>query len=482
MKRFSIFLKWGIAFVVLVAAFLSVIIWWLDRETMREWNQCKADLKAHGFDLDPQAYIPPPVTDERNFAMASIMRSYADYTRDPKTHEVIYTHPVEHEKLDKISVKALMGVPALSWKSWEKGQPSALTEPQAAEVLKAMQPFEGEMDEMATALLRPETRFPFHYEEGTGILFPQFKLITQFGSLYALRAMANLELGKTNDAWDDLQRTLLLSKDCHQSQLLIPFLEGMEITATMSLPVIWEGLRLHRWSDAQLALLEQELSSDQLLPGLKFGIYSDTAIMTNYVFGLRQEAAGDLLTVGSMDKKMEQILKASGSLVPLAFVIKNIVNHARLVNGYLLKEFDSGQGLVFPMRDQVFRSEIMAARKERPFSTFLSNVALPVYSSVVEMVAYFEQQRRFASFACQLERYHLKHGEYPEKVDAYTREFAASLPRDICSGSPVRYVRQNEGYRLWSIGWNLKDEAGEIAIDKSGRLNKEQGDWVWMIP
>lgn len=38
-----------------------------------------------------------------------------------------------------------------------------------------------------------------------------------------------------------------------------------------------------------------------------------------------------------------------------------------------------------------------------------------------------------------------------------------------------------ERFRLYSIGWNLKDEGGQVALDPKDQTkpDQEQGDWVW---
>jgi hypothetical protein len=75
---------------------------------------------------------------------------------------------------------------------------------------------------------------------------------------------------------------------------------------------------------------------------------------------------------------------------------------------------------------------------------------------------------------CAIERFRLKHGSPPEKLDALVPEFLDKIPCDPVNGLELRYVRKGEqDYLLYSIGWNDKDDGG---VDMKRR---DLGDWVW---
>jgi hypothetical protein len=44
------------------------------------------------------------------------------------------------------------------------------------------------------------------------------------------------------------------------------------------------------------------------------------------------------------------------------------------------------------------------------------------------------------------------------------------------SEEPLRYQRKGDGYLLYSIGWNQKDDGGVLAKDY------REGDWPWPSP
>jgi hypothetical protein len=75
---------------------------------------------------------------------------------------------------------------------------------------------------------------------------------------------------------------------------------------------------------------------------------------------------------------------------------------------------------------------------------------------------------------CALERFRFKHGRLPESLNELVPEFLDKPLLDPASGQPLRYVRVGEqGYRVYSIGWDGKDDGGEET------RKKEVGDWTW---
>jgi hypothetical protein len=86
-----------------------------------------------------------------------------------------------------------------------------------------------------------------------------------------------------------------------------------------------------------------------------------------------------------------------------------------------------------------------------------------------------------ASIACALERYRRAHGDFPEALDVLIPQFIDKLPMDVIVGQPLHYQRAAAGqYLLYSVGWNEKDDGGEIASPKSSRGDAaDEGDWVW---
>jgi hypothetical protein len=73
--------------------------------------------------------------------------------------------------------------------------------------------------------------------------------------------------------------------------------------------------------------------------------------------------------------------------------------------------------------------------------------------------------------ACEIELYRLAHGHYPESLDTLPNKAGI----DPLHGTPFRYEKSEDGFRLYSIGPNGVDDGGKEG--KGSPLDRK--DWVW---
>ena len=71
-------------------------------------------------------------------------------------------------------------------------------------------------------------------------------------------------------------------------------------------------------------------------------------------------------------------------------------------------------------------------------------------------------KRDVARVGLGLELHRAEKGEYPDSVDALAPEYLNEVPPDPFTGKPLRYVKTNKGFSVYSVGENLKDDAGRF--------------------
>ena len=79
-------------------------------------------------------------------------------------------------------------------------------------------------------------------------------------------------------------------------------------------------------------------------------------------------------------------------------------------------------------------------------------------------------------------RYQQDIGKYPENLDELVKiTYLKKLPIDTFSDKPLVYKKTADGFLLYGIGSNFKDDGGEFGTDKTGkpRLWGKQGDAVF---
>ncbi len=91
--------------------------------------------------------------------------------------------------------------------------------------------------------------------------------------------------------------------------------------------------------------------------------------------------------------------------------------------------------------------------------------------------------RTLARVACALERYRLAYGDYPGTLDALAPQFIAQVPPDLINGRPLHYRHTDGGrFLLYSVGWDGKDDGGQIGNYREDYFLAQSGDWVWQYP
>jgi len=86
----------------------------------------------------------------------------------------------------------------------------------------------------------------------------------------------------------------------------------------------------------------------------------------------------------------------------------------------------------------------------------------------------FEQQRQvyldLANVAFALAGYRHDHGKYPNRLAQLCPEYIDEVPLDAFSGDDLHYRRNGDGYLLYSVGPNMRDDGGHNFI-------RDHEDW-----
>jgi hypothetical protein len=103
-------------------------------------------------------------------------------------------------------------------------------------------------------------------------------------------------------------------------------------------------------------------------------------------------------------------------------------------------------------------------QSERPTGESLAIALIgsiaPAVRKVEQTYDRCEQEQRNLDLAFALAAYHIDHGRYPAKLDDMAPKYLAAIPVDIFSGKPIIYKPSANGYLLYSVGPNGKDEGG----------------------
>jgi hypothetical protein len=357
----------------------------------------------------------------------------------------------------------------------------------AGDVLLELSKFDSTIEELRSASRRPYSHFPIFYSNANPAttLLPHLAEIKRCAQVLQLRAVAEVQSGQTEKALDDIKLMLRLTESVRTEPILISHLVRIAIEQILLQPV-WEGLADHRWTDAQLAVLDVELGKIDFLADCDVAMEGEMACAAGTIEYFRQSRRLDI-DMFSGGKGMHSdpnydFLMWLAHFGPGGWFDQNKVACS-----------DVSVNLLVPLLNRKTRT--VSPTLVASATNALNKIRLTPYNWTTRLMFSwsFESPQKFAygqwsvealRIACALERYRLAHGSYPESLAALSPHFLKSIPHDIINGQPLHY-RPTFANRfiLYSVGWNETDDGGKIVFEEEARqVDRDQGDWVWQMP
>lgn len=492
---------WTLVWVVSLGSLFYAEENWRGARALKAYE---AELRAMGEPLTIQEMLPERPPDELNMAMAPVFAGYFDFKKQwnsrSKRNEVVLVDPdiSRRHRLIKLPGDMASGIdPALGRRAdlkkireacekkiQETGAKVPVTSaipPTLADgpyLLAAMRQRAELYRQVEEAVARPQVYWPIPYEEGLNAQVPQISCLLDFGKAFTLRAVVSLEIGKSGDAYRDWLVVQRLAESQMGEPLLISHLAGLSVE-NLSQQVVWDGLRRGAWSDVQLRDIESRLAGKN--------------IARDFQQGMRGERAGILAVLSetpyrrlfSLISPVDDEANFVGELLaftliywrPQGWLDLEKREYARLLQDYLIS------GLVSPGgRYEVARFEEISKQVKKSRNSWLGFMEKPILYMVFPSLApaasqsaQSEAKIRQTILACALERYRQAHGNYPERLDQL--DVDPRFRRDPVTDGDMVYRLEKDGYVIYSLGWNLKDDGGAYDPKK-----KNDGDWPWRMP
>jgi hypothetical protein len=452
------------AFITFVALFLAEENW----RGGRAWQNYKREMEAKGKRFDPERLIPAKVPDDQNLAMIPFLTT-TNSDDGPMTglrNQYVWPEKPQHPVAWRYGFAAELP-------GWAKAfhGPGADPVQAAATVFDFLQKHEPVLAELESVRQRPYCRYNINYEDWGNVAvvnatIPQFAKIKQLMQLLSLRAQAELVMGRTDQALDDINLMFHLSDGLKDEPFLISQLVRMASLSILLQPV-GEGLAEQRWSEAQLRVLQEHLQGAGVMDAVTRALDGERDICVNQML----DRGGYFPAVFPRGwARLEQLN------LNLAYS-EAISGNIDLANRQINPGIDHSTDLVI---EKFARTNIVHALLNH---SMLVWQLLPSLSQALRKTAFSQNEMDLAMLACALERYRLAEGHYPEQLTALVPKFVATLPHDIINGQPLEYRRKDGGrFILYSVGWNEKDDGGVVAVNKSNHQDVLQGDWVWEYP
>ena len=491
--------RWSLYFGIVFGLFSLVVLFYAEEKWRgkRAWAAANREMSAHGEQFNLGAIIPPTVPDDENFAMTPALAALFDYETVPwgpagnarwRNNEVI-------ERLQSMQLPMSQKSYYRSWldgefvdlQTWQhyfqtNGVSAATSRQPAEDVLQALAKYEPVFNELRQAARRPYSRFPVQYEKGLLAERPHWAVLKNLGHLLRLRSVAQLAMDRPSKAFEDFELSLLLANSLKDEPSFFAQYLRQEMILEALQP-IWEGLADHRWSEAQLAAVQDNLAPMNLL--------ADYAPAWRAEIVLFIDIGNQLLAAG--ERKHAPLPRQGGpadkllALYPSGWIFQDQAQLYRFYrNGISALMLD-------PVRQRLFVPRIAEAGAWLASSSpgFQILVRPKLQQMLRDGTAHFALTQTAVNEAlvgCALERYRLETGQFPERTETLVPKYLSRLPHDIVNGQPLKYQRRSESsFVLYSVGWDETDEGGKPGPpieDWRQRMSPawQSGDWVWIHP
>ena len=362
-----------------------------------------------------------------------------------------------------------------------------------------------EVNEKPLALLMEASRRPKRYDPMLGktvimSLLPAAQGHRDVARALVARAMLRVHEGKVDEAWEDLLACHRLGRLVGQGATLIDILVGITLDG-MACAGDQTLLQHARLTAAQAAKMQDDLSRLPSMPKL-----ADKMELGERFMGL------DIVSMVAREGPASLWKLTDVEPGGMAETLVDSVHAAALDWDIMLRMLNSWYDRMADAASQPTRSERQEAmdridkdlrklqntakdwmslglsmlanpRKvisERFGETFVV-LFLPALSACTNAEDRSAMQFELTKLAFTLAAYRADHGSYPAKLDDLKPKYISEVPKDIFNDAALHYQREGDGYVLYSVGINRKDDGGKGYEDLK-EFNEGWDDLVVRMP
>jgi len=507
-----------------LAGLVTLVVLFYQVEDLRgkyAWEHYVKEWEAKGEKFTLKAFAPPLVPDDKNLALAPLLKPIFDFRRTTNGIQQNDTNGLKRlEAVSKGLVQSgpdstnlLLGIldkgtfaNLEATREFFRGNtnvpqpaPSGNT---ALDIVNAMSYCDPQIKELqAAAVERPFCRFPVAYDEEMtfAILLPHLGRVKALVNALQIRIVGKIAAGQTAEAYDELQLCLRLSDSIQSDPFLITHLVHIAMLQ-MSVQSFREGLARRVWKETQLEEIQKYLATQDMMREFKTTMRSERASCLEALEYLRRRGfkgnAEALWYDPDNEGRSSPLMIRLMPWMPDGWLQQNKLSIARLHQTCYLPVMNEATRRYEPF-DEDEQGRTLETMKRSPYA-FFAGLVLPAVGRVSFRSVRMQTFLDAAQVACALERYRQATGRLPATLSELAPQFIAAIPHDIMDGNPLRYkLLPGGGYLLYSVGMNRVDDGGKIfAQTFDGSFGKDvlgdgktlwtednkTDDWVWVLP
>ncbi|HJT32636.1 MAG TPA: hypothetical protein VJ783_11390 [Pirellulales bacterium] len=309
----------------------------------------------------------------------------------------------------------------------------------AAEQLLAR--YRGSLEEMHQAAREGgQARFPTRFADGIQMLLPHAQQLRIGARLLALESVVAAHRGQPDAAVDSIVAMFAVARSLEQEPVLISQLVRMALGGMARQRIQWL-LSAATLDDGQLARLDAELAASDYQKPLRQGLLGERVI--GIVGFENPETLGGEAVIGRLTGSSDQAM------------------YLERMNEMIAAADKSGPERKAAIELAEMRLRQLAGTTSARLKYPLTLLLLPALSAAADAATRNEAERDATRVAVAFERFRLREGRLPEKLDELVPDFLGSVPSDPYGGGPLHYRADETEYLVYSVGPNGIDDGGQ---------------------
>ena len=374
------------------------------------------------------------------------------------------------------------------------------------------------LSEIRSALAMPDCRQQLDYSQGFSLSLPHLAQLKAAAMALSTSAAVAAHGGQLNQALADLSAIDRCVSNLGRDPVIICQLVSVAV-ASIAMNRTWDILHAQPWTDEQLRGIADSLPSDDFLRNTLVSLEGERALGLVSMRSLKPHQVDELL--GGMNA-------ALGGAAPPTLAVPTTLDEASELAGELTSV------LAETLRKHVFRRlwhfafhdhavavylesfqlfleshrqciaarripppagdllELLLSRSDSRVRNWTPNAyaeaTLPTLQAAVSRPFRTDIQRTLLRLDIALQRYKLRHHQFPPTLQELVPDFLPAVPLDPADGKPFHYQLESPDAspKLWSSGENGVDDGGDAspsADSTVGAHNWWRGkDAVWPQP
>lgn len=327
------------------------------------------------------------------------------------------------------------------------------------------------------AISMPYCKFKTNWQDGAGVLFPYYACMRELARLHYTDALVKAHDGDIDAATNDVRRIFGIGRSLRNEPVLIGQLVKFAILSIGSKCI--RDISAHGFNASEVEILEKAISDINLYDEFAKGMNGERVFL---ITGYKELMSGNNMafTNGMNTNQKMPLYGRIGLYVARPLLYANMIKCLDIMAGYV------NDTKVPVMYRTNHTANDARAVPEEPASkgifTVLARLLLPVFTRATLQRDLCESETLSCRTMLDLVKYKHTFGVYPKSLDELKSQLKVDVPVDPMSGKDFNYKRQGDGFLLYGIGGNMRDDGGKW--DRRSNYappGKDFDDIVWKM-